>query len=65
MKWASDATSWNWTSSNPGVSFAPGNTDQNPLVSNIADGDEITVEVSDGTCTNTYQCNDQYQPITG
>jgi hypothetical protein len=27
------------------VSFAPGNTDQNPLVSNIADGDEITVEV--------------------
>jgi hypothetical protein len=49
----SDATSWNWTSSNPAVSFAPGNTDQNPLVSNIADGDEITVEVSDGTCTNT------------
>jgi hypothetical protein len=49
----SDATSWNWTSSNPAVSFAPGNTDQNPLVSNIADGDEITVEVSNGTCTNT------------
>jgi PKD repeat protein len=53
MKWADDATSWTWTSSNAGVSFAPNNTDQNPLVSNIADGDEITVEVSNGTCTNT------------
>jgi hypothetical protein len=48
-----DAATWTWTSSNPAVSFAPGNTDQNPLVSNIADGDEITVEVSNGTCTNT------------
>jgi hypothetical protein len=47
------ATSWTWTSSNPAVSFDPGNTDQNPLVSNIADGDEITVEVSNGTCTNS------------
>jgi hypothetical protein len=48
-----DATTWTWTSSNPAVSFAPGNTDQNPLVSNIADGDVITVEVNNGTCTNS------------
>jgi hypothetical protein len=47
-----EATSWTWTSSNPAVSFAPGNTDQNPLVSNIANGNTISVEVSDGTCTN-------------
>jgi hypothetical protein len=47
-----DAATWTWTSSNPAVSFAPGNTDQNPLVSNIANGNTISVEVSDGTCTN-------------
>jgi hypothetical protein len=48
-----DATGWTWTSSNAGVSFAPNNTVQNPIATGIADGDEITVEVSDGTCTNT------------
>jgi hypothetical protein len=59
----SDATSWNWTSSNPAVSFAPGNTDQNPLVSNIADGDVVTVEVSNGTCTNTSSATIAINPL--
>jgi hypothetical protein len=58
-----DATSWTWTSSNPAVSFAPENTDQNPLVSNIADGDEITVEVSNGTCTNTSSATLYINPL--
>jgi hypothetical protein len=58
-----DAATWTWTSSNPAVSFAPGNTDQNPLVSNIADGDEITVEVSNGTCTNTASATISVNPL--
>jgi hypothetical protein len=58
-----DAATWTWTSSNPAVSFAPGNTDQNPLVSNIAEGDEITVEVSNGTCTNTASATISVNPL--
>jgi hypothetical protein len=57
------ATSWTWSSSNPAVSFAPGNTDQNPLVSNIADGDVVTVEVSDGTCTHTSSATIAINPL--
>jgi hypothetical protein len=57
------ATSWTWTSSNAGVSFDPNNTDQNPLVSNIADGDEINVEVSNGTCTNTSSATIAINPL--
>ncbi len=48
---SSGATSWQW-SSNGSATFSD-NTVSNPIVSGAMDGEVFTVEVSNGTCTNT------------
>jgi hypothetical protein len=59
-----DATAWTWTSTNGAVSFDPNNTDQNPLVSNIADGDTVRVVITDGNgCTSRASVHMYINPL--
>jgi hypothetical protein len=44
-----DAVSWNWSSSNPAVTFSPNNSDQNPFLSGLQHGDTVTVSITDAS----------------